>query len=309
MSRRQKVKAKDIAQDLEISVRQVYRDIDCLKLANIPIYSDRQGFALMPDFFMPKISLEVPEMLTLFVLCSSIKTQKGTPYCDLLGSACDKILNALPEGLRKMFLQQEIDVVVDFGLDAKVDYKKTDEVFHALYGASMAKKQVKLNYYSMDSKKLRERTVDPYAFKLFFGIWYLIGYCHLRKEIRTFRIDRIRQLEIIEDSSFKIPDDFDIDGFFADSWGIIKGAEGREINVKIRFSAQIADFIQEATWHPSQKLTLNSDGTLNAEFKVDGTDEIKVWILGFGQNAEVLEPLKLRKEISGIISSMKNTYN
>ena len=53
-----KVKAKEISQDIEISVRQVYRDINCLKLAGIPIYSDRNGFTLMPDFFMPKISLE-----------------------------------------------------------------------------------------------------------------------------------------------------------------------------------------------------------------------------------------------------------
>lgn len=96
-SRKSKVKAREISEDLEISVRQVYRDIECLKLAGIPVYSDKNGFTLMPDFFMPKISLDIPEILTLFLLCSSIKSQKGTPYSDLLSTACDKILNALPK--------------------------------------------------------------------------------------------------------------------------------------------------------------------------------------------------------------------
>ncbi len=170
-----KIKAKEIAQDIEISIRQVYRDIECLKLAGIPIYSDKNGFTLMPDFFMPKISLEIPEILTLFLLCSSIKAQKGTPYCDLLTSACDKILNALPENIKKLFITENYDAIVDFGLDTKIDYKKIDEIFKLLYDATLANKSLRIKYYSMEIKKLTSRIVDPYAFKFNFGIWYLCG--------------------------------------------------------------------------------------------------------------------------------------
>lgn len=115
-SRKQKVKAAEIAGDLEIPVRQVYRDINALKLAGIPIYSDKNGFGVLPDFFMPRISLAMPEILTLSLFCDSIKSQKGTPYGEIMGSACDKILNALPDSIKKMFKGSEFDVMVDFGL-------------------------------------------------------------------------------------------------------------------------------------------------------------------------------------------------
>jgi predicted DNA-binding transcriptional regulator YafY len=288
------VKAKELAQALEISVRQVYRDIECLKQASVPIYSDKNGFSLMPDFYMPKISLETPEILTLLILCSSIKAQKGTPYCELLTSACDKIMNALPEGLKKVFLNPAYDVMVDFGLDTKVDYRKIEELFSLIYEASIAKKQILISYYGIDTKDLTERVVDPYAFKLNFGIWYLIGFCHLRAEMRTFRIDRIRQAEVLGEP-FDIPANFNIDDYFRGSWGIITGPEFR---VKLKFSSNIADFISECTWHPSQKLSKNKDGSLNAEFKVDGLSEIKTWAIGFGENVEVLEPFELKKDIA-----------
>jgi predicted DNA-binding transcriptional regulator YafY len=288
------VKAKELAQALEISVRQVYRDIECLKQASVPIYSDKNGFSLMPDFYMPKISLETPEILTLLILCSSIKSQKGTPYCELLTSACDKIMNALPDGLKKVFLNPAYDVMVDFGLDTKVDYRKIEELFSLIYEASIAKKQILISYYGIDKKDITERVVDPYAFKLNFGIWYLIGFCHLRAEMRTFRIDRIRQAEVLG-AVFDIPANFNIDDYFRGSWGIITGPEYK---VRLKFSSSLADFISECTWHPSQKLSKNKDGSLIAEFRVDGLSEIKTWVMGFGENVEVLEPFELKKDIS-----------
>ncbi len=298
------VKAKELAQTLEISVRQVYRDIECLKQASVPIYSDKNGFSLMPDFYMPKISLETPEILTLLILCSSIKAQKGTPYCELLTSACDKIVNSLPDGLKKVFLNPDYDVMVDFGLETKVDYKKIEGMFSLIYEASIAKKQLLMSYYNIDTKGLTERVIDPYAFKLNFGIWYLIGFCHLRNEVRTFRIDRIRQVEALS-QPFDIADDFNIDDYFRGSWGIIRGVEYK---VKLRFSSKIADFISECTWHPSQKLSLNKDGSLEAEFNVDGLSEIKIWVLGFGENVEALEPAELREDIAKTLKSAMLLY-
>src|SRR3990170_8792201 len=174
-SRKSKVKAKELAEELEISTRQVYRDIEGLKLAGIPIYSDRTGFAVMPDFFMPKINLEIPEALTLFMLCSSAKSQQGTPYSQILNSASDKILNVLPPKLKSMFGEGRYDRIVDFGFDLKIDYREIDDIFNLLYAASIEKKRIKIRYLSMESDIAKERIIDPYAFKLYFGIWYLIG--------------------------------------------------------------------------------------------------------------------------------------
>ena len=303
-SRKHKVKAREIAQELEISTRQAYRDINSLKFAGIPIYSDRSGFSVLPDFFMPKISLEIPEVLTLFLICSAAKAQKGTPYGEILNSAFDKILNALPSNLKQVFNTEGFERIVDFGIETKIDYKELNDIFDLIYQASIEKRSVSIKYFTMENKKITERVIDPYAFKLWFGIWYLVGYCHLRGEVRTFRVDRIREVGML-DKKFIVADGFDLDKFFEGSWGIVKGKKCR---VKLKFSSEIADFVGEINWHPSQKLAKNVDGTLLAEFEVMGLNEIKIWILGFGKDVEVLEPAELRENMREIVCGMQGIY-
>ncbi|MEA2015644.1 MAG: WYL domain-containing protein, partial [Actinomycetota bacterium] len=201
------IKADRIADELGISTRQVYRDINCLKNAGIPIYSDRKGYSVTSTFFMPKISLNLEETITLILFINSIHTQKGTPYFQTLNTTCGKIINLLPGDLKNKILESNYSVLVDFGLETKIDYKKVEDIFDCINNAQMEKKSIRIKYYSIERKKEKKRTVNPYALKFRFGVWYLIGYCNLRKGIRTFRIDRIREIEKL-DINFSIPDDF-----------------------------------------------------------------------------------------------------
>ncbi|MBC7334389.1 MAG: WYL domain-containing transcriptional regulator [Actinobacteria bacterium] len=301
-----KVKAKKIAEEIEISVRQVYRDMECLKLAKVPISSDRNGYFFTDNFFMPRISLDLPEALTLVIFINSIKAQKGTPYYNFLNSACEKIINLLPGNLKKMISESAIDGMVDFGLEAKVDYKEIGDVFSAVYSAKLERKSISVTYFSMERKKIQQRIIDPYALIFRFGVWYLIGHCHLRDEIRTFRIDRIKSAKVIE-NRFEIPSTFSIDKFLEGSWGIIKGEKKEK--VKLKFSPELAMFISEVKWHPSQKLEFLGDGSLLASYEVAGLDEIKRWILGFGKEVEVLEPEELRKEIEKETEEIRKIYS
>jgi predicted DNA-binding transcriptional regulator YafY len=302
-SRKKRIKASDIASEIEISVRQIYRDINGLKSAGIPIYSDKNGYAISEDFYIPKLNLELPEVLTIYLLINSIKTQQGTPYYQFLNSAFDKIIGILPKELAGNLAEEKIDFSIDFGLESKVDYRELDEIFTAANQAFMEKRSVFLKYYSFESKKITERDIDIYGFKLWFGIWYLIGYCHFREEIRTFRIDRIRQIKLL-DKKFKIPSDFDFDKYFEKSWGI---AHGERCTVLLKFSRKIEDFIKEIKWHPSQKLSLDQDGNLIGEYEASGLDEIRIWILGFGEDIEVLEPRELKDSIIMILKRLCNS--
>lgn len=302
--RHKEIKASKISEELEISTRQVYRDINCLKLAGVPLCSDRNGYSVTSNFFMPKISLNLPEVVTLLLFINSIQMQKGTPYYQFLNTACEKIINLLPLDLRKIISENRFNGLVDFGLGTKVDYEGIESIFGSIYNAHLDKKSIYVKYFSMEGKRTSERVIDPYALKFKFGVWYLIGFCHSRNEIRTFRIDRIREIKILNDK-FNVDDDFSIDGFLEGSWGIKKGRRAR---VKLKFSPKIAWFISEITWHPSQKLELNKDGSLCADYEVMGLDEIKRWILSFGADVEVLEPRELRKEIVDAITEMKKVY-
>ncbi len=299
-----RVKADKISEELEISTRQVYRDINCLKLAGIPVYSDRNGYSVTPNFFIPKISLNLSEIATLLFFINSAQVQKGTPYFQFLNAACEKIINALPVDLKKVILANKINGLVDFGLETKVNYKEIEGIFGSIYSAQLERKSIHIKYFSMEKKEAIKRVVDPYALKFMFGVWYLIGYCHLRNEIRTFRVDRVKEIEILDDK-FIVPEDFSLDNFFGGSWGIKKGKRAK---VKLKFSPKIAEFISEITWHQSQELKLNKDGSLHADYEVMGLDEIKRWILSFGADVEVIEPKKLRVDLIKEIKNMNSMY-
>ena len=79
--------------------------------------------------------------------------------------------------------------------------------------------------------------------------------------------------------------------------------------LKLKFSKQIEDFVSECIWHSSQKLSKNKDGSLNMEFEIDGLNEIKIWVFGFGANVEVLEPKELRDELRANPAKIQRIYS
>ena len=93
---------------------------------------------------------------------------------------------------------------------------------------------------------------------------------------------------------FEIPEDFDFEAFTRTAFNMIWG-ETQE--VKIRFSASQAPYIRERTWHPSQKIETEPDGSIILTLKVADLGEVKFWLIGFGAEAEVLEPAELRDDV------------
>jgi predicted DNA-binding transcriptional regulator YafY len=121
----------------------------------------------------------------------------------------------------------------------------------------------------------------------------MLAYCHQRNDVRLFAVERIKTLTQTG-VSFEPPSDFDIDSLLQNSFGAFIGDP---VEVVIRFSAKIAGYIQERTWHQSQVLATQEDGSLLFEVKVAGLQAIKSWILGWGRHAVVLEPAALRQQI------------
>jgi predicted DNA-binding transcriptional regulator YafY len=96
-----------------------------------------------------------------------------------------------------------------------------------------------------------------------------------------------------------------IDDFLKSSFGVFHGPPA---SVKIRFGKDIAGYITEKTWHPSQKVSVRADGSVIFEAEVAGTEEIKHWVLKWGAKAEVLAPESLRQEIRREAEEMMKTY-
>jgi predicted DNA-binding transcriptional regulator YafY len=97
-----------------------------------------------------------------------------------------------------------------------------------------------------------------------------------------------------------LPADFDAEAFMKSSFGVF---QGEPVQVRIHFDADVADYIRERTWHPSQSIKPRPDGSIDFEAEVAGTREIKYWILQWVAHAEVLSPPELREDM--IAESLK----
>ncbi|MCF8079036.1 MAG: transcriptional regulator [Desulfobacterales bacterium] len=298
----------ELAQVLCCHRRTVYRDLEALQLAGFPLYTDRKEgkncwVLLDADRRHTPLPLSLTELMALYFSRGMLKGAKDTVFAQALESLFEKIRATLPPQ------------TVDYIDRAEETVRFSTRPFRRSSGGGTAVEQVQeaivnrrsldLVYYTMSRQEETRRRVDPYKIWFFDGAFYLIAYCRLRKEVRIFSMDRIRDLHTAADG-FEPPEDFDADRFMEKSFGVFVGPG---IAVKVRFSKKIAGYIQERLWHPRQVLTPLADGALDFEATVAGTEEVKSWVLGWGRHAQVLHPESLRREIAKEIEEIGRHYN
>lgn len=137
------------------------------------------------------------------------------------------------------------------------------------------------------------RSIDPYHLTFVTGGLYLVGYCHLRREVRIFAVERIRAVTALRDT-FQVPAGFDAEAYLREAWGIVRGDL---VSVQAVFSRAGAPHVRDRLWHPSQQLRELPEGRLELRVTVADTLEVRRWLLGFGAEVEVLAPPSLREAI------------
>jgi predicted DNA-binding transcriptional regulator YafY len=150
-----------------------------------------------------------------------------------------------------------------------------------------------------------ERVVEP-CFIIFRGhAFYFVAYCRLREDYRTFRIDRVQRMVML-DETFRPRMDMNAGDYFEDSWRVYSG---ELVDVTVRFRGSSARVISSGQHHSRESMEYGEDGSLIYRVSVRGTDEIRRWILGFGDEAEVLTPESLRTELRQIGQRLADIYS
>ena len=282
---------------IEVSTKTIQRDIDYMVLdLGCPIKWDpkiRTYYYADNNFELPAFLVDNSELFALFLGEKLLDQYKNTPIYDSLESVFGKLKSVLTgASSAELIAQEKFTVFPPFS--TYIDPCIWETVVEALKNSLTLEIR-----YKVPGKEPKLREIDPYHAVRYEGDWYIIGHCHLRNDIRTFSISRIRSANILE-KSFHLPPNFDFNDLVGSHFGIY-WSKSEEYQVRILFDKSISDYILEREWHPTQKLQKLDDGSILLFMKVNHLMEVKRWVLSWGEHATVLEPEQLKNDI-------KNTY-
>ena len=277
---------RELAGELDVSQRTVHRYIDMLEELGIPLYSERGpygGFSLLRSYKLPPIIFTPEEASVLYMGARLVTDFWGKTFQDAATGVTAKLDNVLPDDLREEARRAQQSLIVLAGTSR--DYTPYHELMATLRDCMAHDRRVLIRYHSF-SRIESDRKVDPYALSYRWGNWYLIGYCHLRRELRTFRIDRINNHQVL-DETFSRPKDFDPKAYLEDSmqWD-------NQIQVVVWMAPEVADRMNEraSDW---MQVENNPDGSVTVRFDVDNLNWAAGWVLSWGKLARALEPPEL----------------
>ena len=297
-------RAEDLARTFETSKRTIYRDIQALGEAGVPLLSTPgRGYSLMEGYFLPPLSFTSDEA-TMLLLGSDFMAQNfDAQYRAAAQSASRKIEGVLPEKLREEvnYLQGSIRFI------ASQQKNNPDEpqMLQQLRRAIIERITVRFRYHARhiraenDSNGQAEeagqpaqpslREADPYGLVHFNSGWLLVAYCHLRQDMRNFRLDRMEQLELLP-RTFQRPRDFKMQRPANEQ-------EARPLTVRALFDRSIARWVRETRSYYVTSEEETPDGLL-LTLQVRRESEILSWLLSWGCHVHVLEPASLRQRIA-----------
>src|SRR5262249_6484346 len=195
-----------------------------------------------------------------------------------------KIESALPEPTKKFLERLPMMIKAKTLAARKHDARKMREIVARITDASLSRRRVEMAYDSRASCRTKRYIVDPLRLTAADGGMYLTAWVDEYDEMRTFAVERIRTLGVLDDhfEPRRLPPEP-----FANSIGVFSG---RPELIEVEFDAEIADYVASREWHRSQQIDVRDDGSIHLRLCVCNDRPLRTWILGFGGAARVVSP-------------------
>ncbi len=302
LQRQSNQKASDLAEKLGVSVRSLHRYVGMLDEMGIPVYSERGpygGFSLVRGYKMPPLVFTPEEAVAVYLGTSLVREMWGKLYQEAAQGALAKLDNVLPEEQQHEIAWARRTLVTTGMHRASLD--PLTPLLEKLRRAIHEQRRVWMAHRKPNDEKAQAREVEPYALVHRWGWWYVVGYCRLRHAIRSFRLDRIGELTLL-DKTFQMPADFDIREHLA----IVFESESK-VQMRLRFAPQAASIARDlgATW---ETLEEQADGAVIVSLKMPDLQWAASMALGFGPIVTVLEPAELRQRVREWATAIAEQY-
>jgi predicted DNA-binding transcriptional regulator YafY len=278
-------RAEDLAATFEISKRTIYRDIQALCEAGVPVVAaPGQGYSLVEGYFLPPLRFSADEAMMLLLGADVMAASFDAEYGLAAHGAARKIAGALPEQLRDEVRSLRATIrFIPGGAGGRDEAGLLRQVRRAI----VARQRLRFAYRSRHGAAAEWREVDPYGLVNHSNSWYMIGHCHLRRAIRLFRIERMAQLAVLA-ATFERPADFSLEQD--------RGGE-RTLRIQVLFDHESATWVRESPSFYTVAAEDCADGLL-VTLLVRHEREVTQWLLGWGSHVLVLEPESLRRQLA-----------
>lgn len=280
-----KVTANELADKFEVSIRTIYRDIDSISSAGIPIYAIQGkggGIEIAEDFVLSKSLLSENEKQQIMSALQGLENTTIQHENELLTKL---------SALFKMKNTSWIEVDFNNWQNNKL-YEKT---FNDIKSAILSKHIISFSYFGSNEKET-SRSVKPVRLLFKSQDWYLYAFCLFRNDFRYFKLSRIKNLETQAEN-------------FADSFDdvILKKEmpNDNKVRIKVKFDRKVAFRVYDEL---NGEITEDDVGNLYTEIEIPNDYNLYNYIFSFGDGAEVLEPKEIRIQIKEMISKMVEKY-
>jgi len=296
-----------------VTTRTIRRDLQALEEAGFPLYDDKSAddgrtrWRVNGQAFKGLAAgLTVSELCALYFSRTLVESLAGTPFKDDVERAFDKLSDVLTPHMRA-FLDQLPRVIATKPDPLRRRAPGSDAQQQTLIAraleATLYHRQANIVYYSKSSDRTKTYLVHPYRLAYAQGGLYLLAYVPEYREVRTFAVERLQEISLLEERFTPIEELPDT--AFPHSLGVHSGPPER---VELEFQPAVADYVRAREWHPSQQLRATEGGGLRMTLDVCLDRALQSWILSFGPFARVVAPKQLAKEIADQFEEARAQY-
>lgn len=290
LNQQERVTKQSLMDDLEVSERSAYRYVQILQNAGFRIQYDRhkKTYAFEDGFSLAKPNISLEETLAI----SLAKRMLGT-----FGTGMERSLSTIEDKLTMKQTSLPNHII----LKASGNTPEIDSHLGALHQAIMNFQKVEIVYDAVHSDDKSKRKIDPHYLFFYDGFWYLRGYCHTSKGMRTFALDRMITLKTL--SEHFLPKAISPEDELATAFGT--WLDGDPVEVVLQFDKDIKQQILRKKWNQSQTEKELKNGKIEMRFIVKGLGGIKKWIYQWIPYVKVIAPASLKREMKQDIEQMK----
>ena len=298
--------ATSLSKKIEVSSRTIQRDIEYMRdMYNAPIEFDayKNGYYYTEEnFYIKSVPLSEGELFSVALFDQLLEQYRNTPLENDLRSVFKKIEMSLPNKitLDSSFLQNQITFIPD--QMGTINPENFSKIFSALKNRHV----LDFEYRPLQKTTWMTRRINPLHAVCQKGNWYVMGFCHDKKDIRVFNFSRMQNVTESKEE-FDIPEDFNPDKYFDKEIGIWLSAT-KKYTVELLISAEIGTFALERSWNKNQKIEQREDGSVWVSFETTQLPEVKRWVLGQGKTVKVLGPDELIAQVKEEVAVVLGMY-